>query len=154
MFNLLQILAWAAAGYAVGAGMRWLRARRGWRAALSLGPGMWLVWAGYVAVPLWLQVEGPRWLDPPWLPAQVVLAGLVVWGVDGLVGYLRQPIVVRRRASGAPASSTPPGRRAARPSRRAHDPMELLTRWRQGDRDERRAAKGRDQEDIIMIELD
>jgi hypothetical protein len=108
LFNLLQVIAWAAAGYVVGSVARWLQSNPsrsrfpdraaardrngGLVGALGLGPGLWLIWAGYVLVPTWLQVEGPRWHDPRWLPAQVVWAGGVAWGTDSLVRYLRRPV--------------------------------------------------------------
>jgi hypothetical protein len=165
LFNLLQVFTWAAAGYTVSTLMHWLRVDkgRGWKAALSLGPGVLLIWAGYVAVPSWLQVEGPRWLDPLWLPAQVVLAGFVVWGLDGLVRYLRQPVVAGRRPVRITESSPSPFsphryghsavRRSGRSQRRmednkgSRDPLELLKRAK-------RKPRSRDEEDIIMIELD
>lgn len=106
LFNLLQVFAWAAAGYVVGSMLDTLHARRagrasGWLvarsgastlAALSLGPGLLLVWVGYVVLPSWLQIEGPRWFDPLWLPAQVVWAGFVAWCLDGILRYLQQPV--------------------------------------------------------------
>jgi hypothetical protein len=172
LFNLLQVFAWAGAGYVVGSLMRWLRTsrERGWKAALSLGPGILMLWAGYVAVPSWLQIEGPRWFDPLWLPAQIVLAGIVTWGLDGLVRYLNQPIVAGRRPVRAPAFSPPLSLRGGKRS----------IRWRPGSLRRRRkrsagsrASRGpvvppsssplrregqkdraREQEDIIMIELD
>jgi hypothetical protein len=106
LFNLLQVLIWGAAAYFV-AGMReiLLLRRNGlagqggaWTAVLSLTPGVLTIWFGYVAVSSWLQVPGPRWLDPLWLPAQVVLAGFVALGLDGLWRYLHQPIYTRPRA--------------------------------------------------------
>ena len=113
LFNLLQVIAWAAAGYAVGALALRTRSLAIYRAAsgckqrlksllrevaasatlLSLGPGLWLIWAGYVAVPSWLQIEGPRWFVPRSLPAQVVWAGAVAWALDSLVQYLRRPVI-------------------------------------------------------------
>jgi hypothetical protein len=159
LFNLLQVLSWALAGYAVGVLMGWLRRNRGWRAALSLGPGTLSIWMGYVAVPSWLQVDGPRWAEPRWLPVQVVLASVVAWGLDGLVGYLAQPIAsgrrrvpVRSSRSSIRSSERRPGR-GRRPESRRADPLDLLTPYR----DEEQAKpkpKAKDQEDIIMIELD
>jgi hypothetical protein len=157
LFNLLQVLSWAVAGYAVGVLMGWLRRDRGWRAALSLGPGTLLIWMGYVAVPSWLRVDGPRWADPRWLPLQVMLASVVAWGLDGLVGYLVQPISSgRRRVRPSRSSARSRERRRSRgrrPEIRGTDPLDLLTPYR----DEEQAKpkpKAKDQEDIIMIELD
>jgi hypothetical protein len=163
LYNLLQVLAWVMAGYVVSALLYWLRVGRwrGWRAALSLGPGILLIWAGYVAVPSWLQVEGPRWLHPLWLPAQIVLAGFVAWGLDGLAQYLRQPVITRHRSARVSASSSFPSHRGGSPSgdrrlratqqqiardRESRAPLELLKL--------RPKPKARDEEDIIMIELD
>lgn len=157
LFNLLQTLSWAVAGYAVGVLMGWLRRDRGWRAALSMGPGTLSIWMGYVAVPTWLRVDGPRWADPRWLPVQVVLASVVAWGLDGLVGYLAQPIVPGQRQVGparssALASDRRPSRRR-RPQHRKVDPLDLLTPYRDEEQTKPK-SKAKDQEDIIMIELD
>jgi hypothetical protein len=183
LFNLLQVLAWAAAGFAVGALRDWLvRWGRGWaaseirRAALSLGPGVLLIWAGYVAVPSWLQVEGPRWLDPIWLPAQVVLAGVVAWGLDGLLRYLGQPVVATSPSRNSREETTEPGvlqARTEKSARRRSARLRKRSAWRGGSRSgtsvvERRGgddplkllgrarpkAQGQDQEDIIMLEID
>jgi len=163
LFNLLQVLAWGATGYVVSALMHSLHVDkgRGWAAALSLGPGLLLIWAGYVAVPSWLRVEGPTWLDPRWLPAQVVLTGFVVWGLDGLMRYLSQPVVARRRpvriSASLPSSPAPSvngrsaGRRSPRSRKGSRDPLELLKRATSKGVPE---WKARDEEDIIMIELD
>jgi hypothetical protein len=167
LFNLLQVLAWGAAGYVVSVLLRSLHVDRGrgWMAALSLGPGLTLVWAGYVAVPSWLGVEGPTWLDPLWLPAQVVLAGFFAWGLDGLMHYLSQPVVARRRPvrtsasplSPLPSSSSPSrdrrptGRRSHRSRQGVRDPLDLLKKATSKGASER---KEREEEDIIMIELD
>jgi hypothetical protein len=106
LFNLLQVCAWACAAYLVGAVRDLLlsrhigRAGRGsaWTSVLSLVPGVIVVWAGYVAVPSWLQVPGPRWADPLWLPAQIVLAAAMAVGISGLLRYLRQPLLSRPQA--------------------------------------------------------
>lgn len=146
LFHLLQILAWAAAGYVVGvlreflnSGGHYIRA-----AALSIGPGLLLVWGGYVAVPSWLQVDGPRWSDPLWLPAQVSLAGLVAWSLDSLLCYLQRPV-------------TPAGRRVKVKHRVA--PAEAPTRGQTGSPPleslkRRSRSRAKAEEDIIMIELD
>ncbi len=102
LFNVLQVFAWAGAAYVVSTVYDLLLSKtgrvggRGVRVAmLSLVPGLLTIWAGYVAVPSWLRVPGPRWLDPLWLPAQVVLAGVVALGLDGLLRYLQQPLYAR-----------------------------------------------------------
>jgi hypothetical protein len=104
--NLLQVLVWGAAAYVVASIREVLIVRKhgpagrggAWTSLLSLTPGVLALWAGYVAVPTWLQVPGPRWLDPLWLPAQLVLAGSVALGLDGLLRYLHQPVYARPRA--------------------------------------------------------
>jgi hypothetical protein len=114
LFHLLQVFAWAGAAYVVGAMRDLLLLRKAgaaghgsaWTSVLSLVPGLIVIWAGFVAVPSWLQVPGPRWLDPLWLPAQIVLAGVVALGVDGLLRYLQQPLYVRQRSISV---SIPPG---------------------------------------------
>jgi hypothetical protein len=137
-------------------------------------PGVVAIWAGYVAVPSWLQMPGPRWLVPLWLPAQVVLAGAMSLGIDGLLRHLQQPMMARQRA--VPVSV--PSRRAKR--RRARRRSWLGRVARTGIQDSRspqggdrvsvpsrvsdtpeasgRKAESRRQndqeEDIIMIELD
>ena len=133
LFNLLQVLAWAAAGYLAGAVREWLEKRFAarspsaipWRTqllqgALSLGPALLALWTGYVAVPVWLQMTGTRWFHPLWLPAAVVLAGLLAWSMDGLLRYLGQPLVgtsVRREKTRPLA--VPTGRSATRRPPRA-----------------------------------
>ena len=105
LFNLLQVLAWAAAAYVVAAVRDILMLRKlgragwgsAWTSVLSLVPGVVVIWAGYVAVPSWLQMPGPRWLVPLWLPAQVVLAGAMALGIDGLLRHLQQPMMARQR---------------------------------------------------------
>jgi hypothetical protein len=171
LYNLLQVLAWAAAGYAVSAVLDRLQVRgagrgRGWGlSALSLGPGLLLIWAGYVAIPSWLRIEGPGWLEPRWLPAHVVWVGLAAWVVDGLLRALHQPVSpgrwparpaawVRRRAvqpqgrDEAPVSAEDAGGEGA--SRR---PAFSLGRiGGRGVTPERSPAN--DQASDIMIELD
>jgi hypothetical protein len=137
LLNVVQILAWAGAGYAVGALLDVMLMRRsgarggepgergpyagsaygssvyggpvyGGRAygapvsftwgeallsALSLGPGMFLIWAGYVVVPAWLGLPGPHWLEPLWLPAQILRAGVIAWCVASFFRYLDRPLV-------------------------------------------------------------
>ena len=124
--HFLQVVAWFGAAYVISAVRDLLLLRKlgragggsAWTSVLSLVPGMVLIWAGYAAVSSWLQVEGPRWLDPLWLPAQIVLAGGFALGLDGLMRYLRQPILARREQ--AVAVSVPrkarkrPGRRSRR----------------------------------------
>jgi hypothetical protein len=101
LYNLLQVLAWAAAAFAVSAVMdrlslRWAgKGRAGARAALGLLPGLVLVWAAFVAVPAWLGTTGPKWLDPPWLVMQIVWMGLVAWCLDALLRYLHRPVSLR-----------------------------------------------------------
>jgi hypothetical protein len=173
LFNLLQVFAWAAAGYVVSALLDrlyiWRIGRpRGWAlSALSLGPGLLLIWAGYVAVPFWLQVEGPEWLDPPWLPAQIVVTGLVAWCLDGLLRYLHQPVspdswFVRsavsssRERSGSTLTrrrSPFPGKRGSDKGQASHEPVRSFTpSGRRRSRVERSQAN--DQTFDIMIELD
>ena len=101
LVNLLQVLAWAAAAFAVSAVMdrlslRWAgKGRAGARAALGLLPGIVLVWAAFVAVPAWLGVAGPKWFDPPWLVMQIVWIGLVAWCLDALLRYLHRPVSLK-----------------------------------------------------------
>jgi hypothetical protein len=110
LYNLLQVLVWAAAGWTVSAVLDRLSAqgmgrRRGWGlAALSLVPGLLLIWAAYVAVPWWLRIDGPGWLEPRWLPAHVVWVGLAAWGLDGLLRSLRWPVAPARGGARAPLS--------------------------------------------------
>lgn len=138
LLHLLQVLSWTAAGFAVGFLTRHLPVRRGKTSALALGPGVILIWAGYVAVPTWLGHEGPSWFDPRWLPAQVVLVGAVAWVVDALGRYLRQPLL-------------------ARPARQEKGPARLFARRQQSvppKAQMRKKDKSHDDQDIIMLELD
>lgn len=172
LFNLLQVIAWAAAGFVVGFLMRWQRAgRQGWAAALSLGPGLVLIWAGYVAVPTWLPVMGgASWLEPVWLPAQVLLAGALAWCVYGLGQHLRRPVVASRggrsndefkvrlaRALLGNRPRTRDTRMAA--SHVRHEVTSDGSQIHQGDpvavlRKRKPARRAQDDEDIIMLELD
>jgi len=125
--HFLQVMAWFGAAYVVSVVRDLLllrkqgRAGRGsaWTSVLSLVPGLVLIWAGYAAVSSWLQVEGPRWLDPLWLPAQVVLAGGFALGLDGLVRYLRQPILAHREQPVAVSVPRKERKKRGRLSRRA-----------------------------------
>jgi hypothetical protein len=180
LYNLLQVLFWAAAAWTISAVLDRLQARGrsgrgGWGlSALSLGPGLLLIWAGYVAIPWWLRVDGPGWLEPRWLPAHVVWVGLAAWGLDGLLRALHRPVAPagwaespaggtarravlwRRRA--APARATPRAgaaegtgdEPAARPLAR---PVERIGR-RPDKRDAPARTPAGDQASDIMIELD
>ena len=168
LFNLVQVFTWAAAAYVVSAVLDRLYARRtgrtwGWGlSALSLGPGLLLIWVGYVALPAWLRMEGPGWLDPPRLPAQLVWVGLVAWGLDGLLHYLHRP-VSPDDWSHAPAPS-PRARSTAEGGYAAMASSETNRPFGQGDQRgvwARRSAAQRvaqdprsDQAPDIMIELD
>jgi hypothetical protein len=129
LFNVLQVLAWTGAAMAVAAVRDVLLSRNmgragqggAWTSMLSLVPGLGLIWAGYVVVPSWLQVPGARWLDPKWLPVQVVLVGFVAVGVDGLLRYLQQPLYARQpavRVSVPSAGQDGAGRNASSQQRR------------------------------------
>ena len=132
---------------------------------------------GYVAVPSWLQVVGPRWLEPRWLAVQVLLAGTVAWVLDGLVCYLSQPLkatlrgtMVGQRRSGRWPSPSPPKRSSQTGARRqvewgpgkSDGGVGTPAAFRAGaPRARQRGGKGRkpgaarsDGEDIILIELD
>jgi len=147
LLHLLQIFSWAAAGFTVGLVAHHLRTAQGRAqgrvAMLSLGPGMFWVWAGYVAVPGWLGLEVPRWFEPRWLPAQVLLSGVIAWLV-GLVGqYLERPLLGLRSG------------RATRPvSAQACDSRCGNGRMVQENVTARKKKKVHDDQDIIMIELD
>jgi hypothetical protein len=164
LYNLLQVLAWAAAGYAVSAALDVLQRRGagrggGWGlSALCLAPGLLLVWAGYVAIPSWLQIEGPGWLNPRWLPTHVVWVGLVVWGLDGFVRALHRPV----SPEGWSVRSSLLRRRRAAPAQAVEEPREPaggarpVRPWgqirRRGAAPERGPAN--EQTSDIMIELD
>lgn len=182
LFHLLQVLAWVGAAYGVGAVYDLIVSQRagGSRAwgvrttALSLVPGLVAIWAGYVAVPSWLQVPGPRWFDPLWLPAQVVLAGAMALGLDGLVRYLQQPLPVRQQPVRVSVPAAGEQRRTARPRRwpfarvaRPAQATQAAQRPREtpgaaGAREQAAGKNGtaqadekqRDRDGIIMIDLD
>jgi hypothetical protein len=169
LVNLLQVLAWAAAAFAVSAVMdrlslRWAgKGRAGVRAALGLLPGIVLVWAAFVAVPAWLGVAGPKWFDPPWLVMQIVWIGLVAWCLDALLRYLHRPVSLKApggalsgRAAGVSRSERGPERgeqTGAAPNgvRRSLGRVALWRRQidRRGPRDQTS-----EQSSDIMIELD
>jgi hypothetical protein len=183
LFNVLQIFAWGGAAYVVSAVYDLLSSSLGraggrgvWRATLSLAPGLLVLWAGYVAVPSWLRVSGPRWLDPFWLPAQVLLAGAVALGIDGLLRYLGQPLYARQQSIRV---SVPSARARPRVKKRARQDATIVGAEGKGSVEQPAAQKGskrvlgdlRDAQvkavsqgkrerrhvsgdDIIMIELD
>jgi hypothetical protein len=184
--HFLQVMAWFGAAYVVSAVRDLLllrkqgRAGRGsaWTSVLSLVPGLVLIWAGYAAVSSWLQVEGPRWLDPLWLPAQVVLAGVFALGLDGLVRYLQQPILARREQAVAVSVPRKERKKPGRLSRRGREarahpvpakPQTVVSRASEqrdsqpphiiGEESTAPSAGGeksrnKQGQDIIMIELD
>jgi hypothetical protein len=127
---------------------------------LSLLPGLALIWAGFVALPTWLGVEGPRWLDPPWLLAQIGWLGLVAWTLDALLRYLRRPVSLKVDAGAAPSRSKAGELRQSTHSagseedefilRRTQRPSGKVGRW--GARGSREQSS--DQTSDIMIELD
>jgi hypothetical protein len=160
LFNLLQVLSWAAAGFVVGFLAHHLHSWKSrvrstpysaWSAALSLGPGVVLIWAGYVAVPTWLRIHGPKWLDPPWLPAQLLLASVVAWSVDAMRRRLQRPILVKdvrpfvgsiQRDESAPVKSG-----------QAQEHSDISAELLERSKSKRRRRDDSDQ-DIIMLELD
>jgi hypothetical protein len=179
LFNVLQVLAWTFAAQAVAATRDLLLSRKigragqggAWTSVLCLVPGLVLIWAGYVVAPSWLQVPGARWLEPPWLPAQIVLVGAVALGVDGLLRYLRQPLSASQPAVrvAVPPAAPQRRRRTWQKRRRApttggvgRDASQVASRILGGNgensqapADSRGNKRRRDvQDDIIMIELD
>ena len=133
LFHVLQVLSWAAAGYVVGALLDLIRMRRvtfdgdgavpgGGAAALSLGPGIVLIWAGYAAVPCWLRLGEVWWFDPPWLPAQVLWAAGVAWCLDGLLRYVRRPVLPARWAEWSARPEEAHGLRNAETRRQRRKP--------------------------------
>jgi hypothetical protein len=141
LFNLIQVLAWAAAAFAVSAVLdhlteRWAgQNRAGLQAAVSLLPGLLLIWLGFVALPGWLGVEGPRWLEPAWLVAQTAWLGLVAWGLDALLRYLSRPVSLEAYRKGV---FTRRGRRARDPGARPSEHEESVVAQRRS-----RATPGR-----------
>jgi hypothetical protein len=170
LFNLLQVCAWAAAAFAVSAVLdrlseRWAgKGRAGLRAVLSVLPGLLLIWAGFVALPTWLGVEGPRWLDPPWLLVQIGWLGLAAWGLDGLLRYLNRPVSLKADVGSAPSrdvgresrwgARSVGGKGTESVSPRVRRPLAEDGRWgvRTGRRESREQAS--EQSSDIMIELD
>lgn len=162
LFNLLQVLTWAAAGFVVGLLIHSLHTWKSqvraapysaWSAALSLGPGLVLIWGGYVAVPAWLQLDGPRWFEPPWLLAQILLAGGVAWVVDALRRWLQQPVLANDGQRHSPARSVKQEKRqsvrSTQVQKQVDSPDELLQQART-----KRRRRDDPEEDIIMLELD
>lgn len=153
LFNVLQVLAWTAAGFVAGYLARRLHTGRGrgWTVALSLGPALVILWAGYVAVPSWLQIAGPRWLIPRWLPAQVLLAGVGAWVIDSLARYFQRPVVsggaVRPFAPRFSWFSKRPRSRWQDEGKSARDPLVLIKKTQPQKQNE-------GEDDIIMLELD
>jgi hypothetical protein len=170
LFNLLQVVTWAAVAFVVSAvldrlSVHWVgRGRAGLQSALALLPGLMLTWTGFVALPAWLGVAGPGWLDPPWLAVQLLWSGLVAFVLDSGVRYVHRPVsfkssfvgerrVVLRgdRVRDAGLSDEEEKDLAARGDRRA---LRYVGRW--GLREQSRRAREQAQEHAsdIMIELD
>lgn len=143
LFNLLQVLAWAAAGFAVGGLTQALPAQvsPGRKAMLGLVPGLILIWAGYVAVPMWLQWPGASWFEPRWLMAQVVWAGAVAWSVDRMSRYFSEPVL---GGEVMPAAARP------RPEKR---PVKVPGSPDLSKKARPKSSSHQD-DDIIMLELD
>jgi hypothetical protein len=170
LFNLLQVLAWAAAAFVVSAILdhlttRWAgQNRAGVRTALSLLAGLAVIWASFVALPAWLGLDGPQWLDPPWLIVQTVWLGLVAWTFDAFLRYLRRPVTFeasggaafsRGRAEARRESARAPEPEAAEATLR--EPRQALGRARGGgvrSGSKRAGKQSADQAADIMIELD
>jgi hypothetical protein len=163
LFNLLQVLAWAAAAFVVSAildhlTVRWAgQNRAGARTALSLLAGLAVIWASFVALPAWLGLEGPRWLDPPWLVVQTVWLGAVAWTCDAFLRTLRRPVPFEAGGGAAfsrdRAGATEPESTEA-PLRQ---PRQALGRARGGavrSGSKRAGKQSADQAADIMIELD
>jgi hypothetical protein len=158
LFNLLQVLSWAVAGFVVGFLAHHLHAWKSqvrstpyssWSAALSLGPGLVMIWAGYVAVPTWLQVNGPTWFEPLWLPAQLLMAGGMAWSVDALRRHLQRPVLADEAKPAAQSMIGQDEPATAQAHKRVVAPDELLRRARP-----RRRRRNDGDQDIIMLELD
>ena len=175
LFNLLQVLAWAAAGYLAGAVREGLEKRFAdrspsaipWRTqllqgALSLGPALLALWAGYVVVPAWLQMTETRWFQPLWLPAAVGLAGLLAWSLDGMLRHLGQPIVedlTRRKMASKQVESRrsspwPSGAGRLSPEYGGSVGAAPVSPAAAPQNEVRAEPQGQSREGIIMIEID
>jgi hypothetical protein len=169
LLNLLQVCAWAAAAFVVGAvldrlSLRWAgRGRAGVQAALGLLPGLVLVWAAFVAVPAWLGVAGPGWFDPSWLAMQIVWLGLVAWCLDALLRYLQRPVSLKAPGGELPGDVVSVYRPEARsgPYEQAEvapnggrRPLGRVGLWRRQMERRRSRDQAAEQSSDIMIELD
>jgi hypothetical protein len=130
---------------------------------LSLLPGVLLLWCGFVVVPAWLGVEGPDWLDPPWLGAQMLWLALIAWMLDGLLRYLYRPVPSKVAAGVAPdrgqaarshQSASLDWREIERDSGGVRRSLGRLGRWRVRAEKPGTQEQQSDQSSDIMIELD
>ena len=161
MLHLLQILAWALAGYVAGRLARrvWSEHWRGWAPLLSTIPAGGVLWASYVFV--------PRLLDPSAQPSGLAteLGDLTLWllisalaagAVRQFYLYLRRPLMrpLHRRHRREPATqraSRPPGldkRRSKPVPPPEHEPS---FNWTPSDRPQ---ATAEADDDVIMLEMD
>jgi hypothetical protein len=170
LFNLLQVITWAAVAFTVSTvldrlSLRWAgRGREGLQTILGLVPGLLLTWTGFVALPAWLGVSGPGWLDPPWLAAQIAWSGLIAFALESGVRYLHRPVSLKRssvrerrgvprrdRALDAALSDEEGNDPAKRGDRRA---LRYVGRWGLREQSRRAREQAQEQASDIMIELD
>jgi hypothetical protein len=148
MLHLLQVLAWALAGYVVGRLVlrTWSDRWRGWAPLLSAVPAAAVLWATYVFVPyLWQWQEEGFALPSENLMGWVFLPALVAAAARQFYLYLRRPVLrpLRRRTSPQPEPQPPS--RPVTPSPHRATSRETIQR-------SRKLSEADD--DLIMLEID
>jgi hypothetical protein len=155
LLHLLQILAWALAGYVAGALARrvWSDRWRGWSPLLSAVAAAGALWLGYGLLPGLVHrraLDFSAWPDDvwPWLLASALLAATL----RQFYVYLRRPLVARpsRRPAAQQRAAQLPQIRAVPRQEQAPDAPKAQPsfNWTPAKR------KPETDDDIIMLEID
>ena len=157
LLHMLQILAWALAGYLAGLLVRrtWSDRWRGWSPLLSAIPAGGVLWACYGLLPPLInqtEIDTTTWLNDlaPWLLASTLAAAAArqfyLYLHRPLVHPLRRPPARRREASSHPA---PHKERLSKPS--PPQPEQPPFEWTPPQQPPSTAETD---DDIIMLEID
>jgi hypothetical protein len=157
LLHLLQILAWALAGYLAGLLVRrtWSDHWRGWAPLLSAIPAGGVLWASYGLLPPLInqtEIDLPTWLNDlaPWLLASALTAA----AARQFYLYLRRPLVRPLRRPSArrrEPPSHPAPRKGRLPKPSPPQPKQPPFEW---TRPQRPPSTAEADDDIIMLEID
>lgn len=148
LLHLLQVLAWALAGYVAGrlVQRRWSDRWRGWAPLFSTVPAAAVVWATYVFVPyLWEWPEEGLALPAENLMLWVFLPAVAAAALRQFYLYLRRPVLrpLRRRVQ-RPSAPTPPSESVALRPQRSTNRTTVQQPRKRSEADD----------DLIMLEID